>query len=101
MGLLDSIFSAVSGNQKTSGTGEANPLLGILSGLLTQSGGLQGLANRFSQSGQADAFSSWGWYGRKSADLRRSDSKSVWFRPDQCACGENRSRPRASFKLFG
>jgi uncharacterized protein YidB (DUF937 family) len=59
MGLLDSIFSAVSGNQKTSGTGEANPLLGILSGLLTQSGGLQGLANRFSQSGQGDAFSSW------------------------------------------
>jgi uncharacterized protein YidB (DUF937 family) len=59
MGLLDSILSAVSGDQKPSGAGEANPLLGILSGLLAQSGGLQGLANKFSQSGQGDAFSSW------------------------------------------
>ena len=59
MGLLDSIFSAVSGAQKPSGASEANPLLGVLSGLLTQSGGLQGLASKFSQSGQGDAFSSW------------------------------------------
>ena len=59
MGLLDSIFSAVSGAQKPSGAGEANPLLGVLSGLLTQSGGLQGLASKFSQSGQGDVFSSW------------------------------------------
>jgi uncharacterized protein YidB (DUF937 family) len=59
MGLLDSIFSAVSGAQKPSGAGETNPLLGVLSGLLTQSGGLQGLAGKFSQSGQGDAFSSW------------------------------------------
>jgi uncharacterized protein YidB (DUF937 family) len=57
MGLLDSILSAVSGKGDTSGG--ANPLVGILSGLLTQSGGLQGLANKFSQSGQGDAFSSW------------------------------------------
>ena len=35
------------------------PLIGILSGLLAQSGGLQGLANKFSQSGQGNAFSSW------------------------------------------
>jgi hypothetical protein len=66
MGLLDSILSAVSGAQKPSGPGEANPLLGVLSGLLAQSGGLQGLANKFSQS-QGDAFSSWGWLGRKPA----------------------------------
>ncbi len=59
MRLLDSILSAVSGARKGTGAGEANPLLGILSGLLTQSGGLQGLANRFSQGGQGDAFSSW------------------------------------------
>jgi uncharacterized protein YidB (DUF937 family) len=59
MGLLDSILSAVSGAQKGTGAGEASPLLGILSGLLTQSRGLQGLANRFSQSGQGGAFSSW------------------------------------------
>ncbi len=56
MGLLDSILSAA---QKPSGAGEANPLLGVLSGLLTQSGGRQGLASKFSQSGQGDAFSSW------------------------------------------
>jgi len=57
MGLLDSILSAVSGQGDTSG--KAAPLIGILSGLLTQSGGLQGLASKFSQSGQGDAFSSW------------------------------------------
>jgi uncharacterized protein YidB (DUF937 family) len=57
MGLLDSILSAVSGKEDTSG--KAAPLIGILSGLLTQSGGLQGLASKFSQSGQGDAFSSW------------------------------------------
>jgi uncharacterized protein YidB (DUF937 family) len=57
MGLLDSILSAVSGKGDTSGGG--NQLLGILSGLLAQSGGLQGLASKFSQSGQGDAFSSW------------------------------------------
>lgn len=33
--------------------------MGILSGLLAQSGGLQGLANKFSQSGEGNAFSSW------------------------------------------
>jgi uncharacterized protein YidB (DUF937 family) len=59
MGLLDSILSAVSGTQKSSGAGEANPLLGVLSGLLAQSGGLQGLADKFSQSGPGNAFSSW------------------------------------------
>jgi uncharacterized protein YidB (DUF937 family) len=59
MGLLDSILSAVSRTQNPSGTGEASPLVGILNGLLTQSGGLQGLASKFSQSGQGDAFSSW------------------------------------------
>jgi uncharacterized protein YidB (DUF937 family) len=57
MGLLDSILSAVSGRGDPSGGG--NQLLGVLSGLLAQSGGLQGLANKFSQSGQSDAFSSW------------------------------------------
>jgi uncharacterized protein YidB (DUF937 family) len=57
MGLLDSILSAVSGRGDTSSGG--NQLLGVLSGLLAQSGGLQGLASKFSQSGQGDAFSSW------------------------------------------
>ena len=36
MGLLDSILNAVSGKGDTSGG--ANPLLGILSGLLAQNG---------------------------------------------------------------
>jgi uncharacterized protein YidB (DUF937 family) len=57
MGLFDSILSAASG--KSEASGEAAPLIGILSGLLAQSGGLQGLANKFSQSGQGSAFSSW------------------------------------------
>ena len=57
MGLLDSILAAASG--KTGATGEANPLMGIISGLLAQSGGLEGLANKFSQSGQGNAFQSW------------------------------------------
>jgi uncharacterized protein YidB (DUF937 family) len=57
MGLLDSILGAVSG--KPDASGGANPLIGILGTVLAQSGGLQGLANRFSQSGHADTFSSW------------------------------------------
>ena len=59
MGLFDSILGAASGAQTSSGSGEANPLLGIVGGLLTQAGGLQGLAGKFSQSGHGDAFSSW------------------------------------------
>ena len=57
MGLFDSILAAASG--KTDATGEANPLMGIVSGLLAQSGGLQGLASKFAQSGQGNAFQSW------------------------------------------
>ncbi len=57
MGLLDSILGAVSG--KSGAPGEANPLMGILGGLLAQSGGLQGLASKFAQSGQGNAFQSW------------------------------------------
>src|SRR6266498_3895219 len=57
MGLVDSILSAATG---TSGAaGEANPLIGMLGSLLAQSGGLQGLANKFAQSGQGNAFQSW------------------------------------------
>ena len=57
MGLLDSILGAASG--QGGATGEASPLVGILSGLLAQSGGLQGLASKFAQSGQGNAFQSW------------------------------------------
>src|ERR1043165_1758134 len=57
MGLLDSILGAVSG--KTEGSGGAAQLIGVLGGLLAQSGGLQGLANKFAQNGQGNAFQSW------------------------------------------
>ena len=57
MGLFDSILGAVSG--KTEGSGGAAQLIGVLGGLLAQSGGLQGLANKFAQSGQENAFQSW------------------------------------------
>src|ERR1700704_4250236 len=57
MGLLDSILGAMGG--KSDAAGQAAPLIGVLSGLLAQSGGLQGLAKKFSQSGQDNAFSSW------------------------------------------
>ena len=57
MGLLDSILGAATG--KSDATGEANPLVGMVGTLLAQSGGLQGLANKFAQSGQENAFQSW------------------------------------------
>lgn len=57
MGLLDSILGAVAG--KGDSSGGASALIGILGGLLAQSGGLQGLADKFSQRGQGGAFSSW------------------------------------------
>ena len=57
MGLFDSILGAVSG--KTEGSGGTAQLIGVLGGLLAQSGGLQGLASKFMQSGQGDAFQSW------------------------------------------
>jgi uncharacterized protein YidB (DUF937 family) len=57
MGLFDSILGAVTG--KTDGSGGTAQLIGVLGGLLAQSGGLQGLANKFAQSGQGNAFQSW------------------------------------------
>jgi uncharacterized protein YidB (DUF937 family) len=56
MGLLDSILGAVSGKTDSGG---ANALVGVLGGLLQQSGGLQGLANKFSQGGCGNVFASW------------------------------------------
>jgi uncharacterized protein YidB (DUF937 family) len=62
MGLLDTILGSVTG--KTDASSGANPLVGILGGLLAQSGGLQGLAAKFSQQGQGDTFSSWVGMGK-------------------------------------
>jgi uncharacterized protein YidB (DUF937 family) len=57
MGLLDSIL----GGQTNPGDdpGRTNPLLGVLTGLLAQSGGLQGLLNKFTQAGHGDKATSW------------------------------------------
>ena len=57
MGLLDSLLGAA--REKTDSPAGAGALVGVLSTLLNQSGGLQGLANKFSQNGQGDTFSSW------------------------------------------
>ena len=65
MGLFDSILGAVSG--KTDGSGGAAQLIGVVGGLLAQSGGLQGLANKFAQSGQGSAFQSWVGMGENQA----------------------------------
>ena len=65
MGLLDSILGAATG--KTEGSGGAAQLIGVLGGLLAQSGGLQGLANKFAQSGQGNAFQSWVGMGENEA----------------------------------
>jgi uncharacterized protein YidB (DUF937 family) len=57
MGLFDSIVGAVEG-QVESAAG-SNNLLGAVGGILTQSGGLQGLQQKFSENGLEGAFSSW------------------------------------------
>ena len=65
MGLCDSIFGGATG--KTDRSGGAAQLIGVLGGLLAQSGGLQGLANKFAQSGQGNAFQSWVGMGENEA----------------------------------
>ena len=55
MGLLDSILGAAAGSEQ----GQSNPLMGVIGSVLSQNGGLQGLANKFSQHGQSDTFGSW------------------------------------------
>jgi uncharacterized protein YidB (DUF937 family) len=57
MGLFDSMLGAVTG--QTDGSGGGAELMGVLGGLLAQSGGLQGLASKFAQSGHGNAFQSW------------------------------------------
>ncbi|HLW35952.1 MAG TPA: YidB family protein [Chthoniobacterales bacterium] len=57
MGMLDSVIGAMSG--KTGEAGGANALIGMVGSLIQQNGGLQGLADKFSQTGAGGAFSSW------------------------------------------
>ncbi len=57
MSLLSSVLGAMSG--KTDGNAEATPLMTLLVTLLAQSGGLQGLMQKFSQAGLGNVFSQW------------------------------------------
>ena len=55
MSLLSSVLGAVTG--KTEGSTDATPLVAMVSALLAQSGGLEGLMNKFSQAGLGNVFS--------------------------------------------
>jgi len=57
MSLLSSVLGAVTG--KTEGSTDATPLVAMVSALLAQSGGLEGLMNKFSQAGLGNVFSGW------------------------------------------
>jgi uncharacterized protein YidB (DUF937 family) len=65
MGLLDTLLGSIAGKPET--TGGTDPLAGMLSALLTQNGGLQGLMSKFSQGGLGDVFSSWVGMGENKA----------------------------------
>ena len=58
MGLLDSLLGD-SARQNASGGGTEAALVGVLSTVLAQNGGVQGLMNKFSQGGLGGIFSSW------------------------------------------
>jgi len=55
MGFLDSML----GGQNEPGSAGASPLVGIMTGLLAQCGGVQGLLNKFTQAGHGDKVASW------------------------------------------
>jgi uncharacterized protein YidB (DUF937 family) len=57
MSLLDSVLGGLSG--KSDGQPQASPLVAIITTLLAQSGGLQGLMGKFSQAGLGQVFSQW------------------------------------------
>jgi uncharacterized protein YidB (DUF937 family) len=58
MGLLDSLLGGENPQQPNNGPG-GGAILAVLSGLLAQNGGLQGLLNKFTQAGHGDTVSSW------------------------------------------
>lgn len=61
MGLLDSIVGQVAGSlQDSVPAGQVHPgLLDVVSSLMTQGGGLQGLINQFEAQGLGNVVSSW------------------------------------------
>ncbi len=58
MGLLDTLIGSLTG-KAAAPSGEENPLLGALGGLLSGNGGVQGLLDKFTKSGHGDAAASW------------------------------------------
>jgi uncharacterized protein YidB (DUF937 family) len=58
MGLLDSFLGGENAQQTNDAPGPA-ALVAVLSTLLAQNGGLQGLLNRFIQAGHGDTVASW------------------------------------------
>lgn len=55
MGLFDTLLETLAGSK----AGASNPLVGAISGMISQQGGLPGMMNQFSEKGLGDAFSSW------------------------------------------
>lgn len=58
MSLLGSILGAATGRNQQD-QAEANPLIGVVGGLLAQPGGIQGLMSQFAQAGLGNVFSQW------------------------------------------
>jgi len=58
MGLFDSLLGGENAQQSSNAPG-GGAILSVLSGLLAQNGGLQGLLSKFTQAGHGDAVSSW------------------------------------------
>jgi len=77
--------------EKNAQSGEANPLMAVLGGLLAQSGGLQGLASKFAQSGQGNAFQSWVGMDENQPVSNDQIQKRAWFRAGQRDGSQNGS----------
>ena len=59
MGLLDSLLGGLGGKSQQPATGGTDAIAGVLSAVLAQNGGVQGLMSKFSQGGLGGVFSSW------------------------------------------
>ena len=59
MGLLDGVMGQVVGQVLAGGQGGNSPLVGLVQALIQQHGGLNGLLQKFQQSGLAEQAASW------------------------------------------
>ena len=66
MGLFDALAKQAIGSMLG---GNSNPPSEILSGLLSQAGGLSGLMGKFDQAGLKDTFSSWVSTGENKSEV--------------------------------